>query len=130
MTLKKLTRFTKKVSDLADKPNSTMTAEEVKEQFDAAPEEVRNYLNQLIDDLTSVEGASSIGTQPIIGVTGRNVQSVLESLKSSINSMVLGEIPNGSITKEKLSFNTNVIEVRTTDPATPEIGQIWLRSDL
>jgi hypothetical protein len=45
----KLTAFTTKVADLADKP--TLSPTDLKAQFDAAPDEVREYLNLLIDDL-------------------------------------------------------------------------------
>lgn len=45
----KLLAYTKKVGDLADKPNVTMTAAEIKAQFDAAPEELRAKYNGLID---------------------------------------------------------------------------------
>jgi hypothetical protein len=48
----KLLSFTKKVADLDNKPALTPT--ELKNQFDAAPDEVRVYFNQLIDDLASI----------------------------------------------------------------------------
>lgn len=87
--LDKLLSFTKKVQDLADKPNSTMTASEVKAQFDAAPDEVRQYLNLLIDDLQSVvdgdSGADNIGATAITGLTGTTVQSLLEALKTLVD---------------------------------------------
>ncbi len=45
----KLNGFKKKVSDLPDQP--TLTPIELKAQFDAAPEELRVHLNQIIDDI-------------------------------------------------------------------------------
>ncbi len=160
MPLDKLTVFTKKVQDLADKPNGTMTASEVKAQFDAAPNELRLAFNQLIDDLGSVvdgdSGADNVAVTAIAGLAGVSVQSVLEALKVlvdskssstdvftktvlqsvvdntsgadligatpiatspatvqgilewlklQIDSTVLGQIPDGSVTPVKLSFD-------------------------
>jgi hypothetical protein len=160
MSLEKLLAFTSKVGDLADKPNATMTAAQVKAQFDAAPEELRVAFNQLIDDLQSVvdgeSGADNIGVTPITGLTGITVQELLEALKilvdeksntvdvytktelqsvtdgssgadgikatpiatspdtvqgilewlkTQIDSTILGQIPDGSITEAKLAFN-------------------------
>ncbi|WP_243299142.1 hypothetical protein [Bacillus litorisediminis] len=118
MPLQKLLQFTKKVSDLADKPNQTMSAAEVKAQFDAAPDEVRQYLNQLIDALQSTKdgdsGADNIKATAITGLTGGTVQTLLENLKalddsnkeyllSQIQGVTLGQIPDGTITDAKLS---------------------------
>ncbi|AYC29642.1 hypothetical protein [Paenisporosarcina cavernae] len=120
MPLQKLNAFTKKVQDLADKPNATMTAAEVKAQFDAAPDEVRVYLNQLIDALKSTaegdSGADNISVTAIADIAGTTVQELLESLKAlddsnkayllgQIQGIVLGQIPDNSITLEKLAFS-------------------------
>jgi hypothetical protein len=90
MPLDKLLSFTKKVQDLSDKPNATMPAAELKAHFDAAPDEVRQYLNQLIDDLQSVvdgdSGADNIGASTIDGLTGATVQSLLEALKTLVDT--------------------------------------------
>lgn len=113
MPLDKLNAFTKKVQDLADKPNSTMSAAEVKAQFDAAPNELRLAFNQLIDDLGSVvdgdSGADNIGATPI-GTSPATIQGILEWLKTQMDSTILGQIPDGTVTPVKLSF----------DPATQE----------
>jgi hypothetical protein len=53
MTFQKLDAFTKKVADLADKP--ALNASELKAQFDAAPEELRTYFNNLVDALNNQE---------------------------------------------------------------------------
>lgn len=59
MAFQKLTAFTKKVADLADQP--TLTPTELKAQFDAAPDELRVYFNNLIDALNSA-GLGDIST--------------------------------------------------------------------
>lgn len=78
----KLTAFTKKVTDLADKP--TLNAAQLKAQFDAAPDEVRQYLNKLIDALKSTtagdSGAKNIGVSSISNVAGNDVQTILDTI--------------------------------------------------
>lgn len=56
------------------------------------------------NDLQGTSGAGKIGTSPISGVSGITVQDMLASLKASINQTVLGQIPDGSISEQKLSF--------------------------
>lgn len=83
----KLVSFTKKVADLADKP--ALNASQLKAQFDAAPDEVRQYLNNLIDALVRTtegdSGAKNIGATTIGGLTGTDIQSLLESLKTYVD---------------------------------------------
>jgi hypothetical protein len=50
--LQKLLAFTKKVADLPDRPS--LNSAELKAQFDAAPEELRQTFNKLVDDLTTI----------------------------------------------------------------------------
>jgi hypothetical protein len=89
MALEKLLAFTKKVADLSDRPALNPT--ELKAQFDAAPEEARQYLNKLIDALTKTtsgdSGAKNIGASTITGLTGSNVQSLLEALNTAVTSI-------------------------------------------
>jgi hypothetical protein len=90
MAFEKLDSFSKKVSDLADKPSLTPTA--LKAQFDAAPDEVRVYLNALIDALKKTtsgdSGAKNIGATSITGLTGSDVQTILGSLKTYTETLV------------------------------------------
>jgi hypothetical protein len=81
----KLVSFTKKVADLSDKPS--LNPAELKAQFDAAPDEVRESLNKLIDALQKTEtgdsGAKNIGVTNISGLTGTDVQTLLEALANN-----------------------------------------------
>jgi hypothetical protein len=141
---KKLVSFTKKVSDLPDKPNTRFGAGDLKSYFDAAPEEVRQYLNQLIDDLQAStngdSGAKYIGITSFDGSPDK-LQDALQWLKTQINEAAIGQIPDRSIPEIKLASTVGgtirstanqplVIEVRDSDPQTPVIGQMWLRRDL
>jgi hypothetical protein len=78
----KLVSFTKKVADLPDRPS--LNPAELKNQFDAAPDEVRVYLNKLVDALQKTtagdSGAKSIGVTSISGLTGNDIQTILEQL--------------------------------------------------
>ncbi|MDF2854232.1 MAG: hypothetical protein K0Q87_83 [Neobacillus sp.] len=96
----KLESFTKDVSDLANQP--VLSAEAMKGQFDAAPNEVREYLNKLVDALKKTEegdsGAKNIGASAITGLTGTDIQTIMESLKTYT------ETYNGKIQKGRVSF--------------------------
>jgi hypothetical protein len=98
----KLTSFTKKVADLSDRPSLNPT--ELKAQFDAAPDEVRVYLNKLIDALTKTtagdSGAKNIGVTSISGVTGNDIQTILEGLVITSGSNANGfyvKYPDGTL---------------------------------
>lgn len=102
MAFEKLIAFTKKVADLSDKPS--LNPSELKAQFDAAPDEVRQYLNKLIDALkkTTVgdSGAKNIGVSPISGVTGSDIQTVLGNLTTISGSNSNGnyvKLPDGTL---------------------------------
>lgn len=149
MQFEKLDAFTKRVADLPDKPNSQYTASELKEYFDSSPEELRAAFNKLIDALHSQSASKGIGVTPI--ATGPdNLQGTLEWMKSQIDNVVLGQIPDGVYTdrSEFLVHSTNGdihktsttirsesttefrVEVRSADPTSPAVGRMWLRSDL
>lgn len=82
MAFPKLLAFAKKVSDFADQV--TGNPAEIKAQFDAAPEELRQTYNTLIDGLKSStagdSGAKNIGVATIPGLTGNDIQTLLEKL--------------------------------------------------
>jgi hypothetical protein len=91
MAFSKLTAFTKTVSDLADKPALTPAA--LKAQFDSSPNELKDALNALIDALKQTtagdSGAKNLGATTISGLTGTDVQSLLESLKAGLDNRYL-----------------------------------------
>lgn len=109
----KLVSFTKKVSDLADKP--ALTPAELKSQFDAAPDEVRVYLNKLIDAMKSTasgdSGAKNTGATTITGLTGNDVQTLLEGLMPASGSNSIGDwlkFPDGTmICKREIAVNAD-----------------------
>ncbi len=62
-----------------------MTAAALKAAFDSNTNEVKPALNGMIDDLTGTGGAGNVGTSPIDGVTGTDVQTMLAFLKGLID---------------------------------------------
>ena len=80
----KETDFTnKKIADLSDTPSSDgMTAEQLKAYFDYIPKAMiaLGAINQIIDALSGTSGAQDIGAS-VTGVTGINVQAVMNSMK-------------------------------------------------
>jgi hypothetical protein len=92
LTALKIETFGKLIASLPDEPNANdgLTAQQVKEWFDASPEELRVAFNALIDTL-AVTGASQIGAT-VEGITGGNVQAVLESMKILVESSVYGNV--------------------------------------
>lgn len=100
-----ISAFSNKVADLADRPNLGSTAA-LKARFDACPEELRVALNGLITDLMlstdGNAGADSIGVTPI-STSPSKLQGVLEWLHTQISAGILGQIPDGSITPDKMA---------------------------
>ncbi|ULT55394.1 hypothetical protein L1999_20140 [Neobacillus drentensis] len=103
MAFEKLDSFSKRVSDLADKPSLTPSA--LKAQFDAAPEELRNSFNALIDALKKTtagdSGAKNIGVSTVTGVNGTDIQTILASIGTKLGDLTAttGSNENGSYVK-------------------------------
>lgn len=94
------------ISKLGDQPNEQdgLVASQLKAKFDEGGEMVKTYLNDtLIPALEGAGGAGRIGSQPFEGIPGTTVQEQLQQVDQKVNDVVLGQIPDGSITPEKLS---------------------------
>jgi hypothetical protein len=127
MAFEKLNSFTKDVSDLSDKPS--LNPSELKAQFDAAPDEVRQYLNKLIDALkkTTVgdSGAKNIGVSPISGVTGNDIQTVLGNLTTISGSNANGnyvKLPDGTLIQW---FNVTYLANAITWSTAAQVGSTY-----
>ena len=101
----KLPEFEHKITDLPDQPN--MQPNELKAYFDANPELLREALNALCDALTTATtaatAAANLGFQSTAGVPADNVQDAIEDVQSQLTDAVLGNIPSGSVTNDKLA---------------------------
>ena len=101
----KLTSVTKKIIDLIDQPN--MQPNELKAYFDSSPEELRQAYNGLCDALTTATSAATaaanLGFQTTAGVPADNVQDAIENVQEQLDAAVMGNIPSGSVTGDKLA---------------------------
>ncbi len=97
----KIEAFTHKISDLPDEPN--MQPEELKAHFDSSPEELRQALNALCDALAAQTAAADIGFAQTAGVPETTVQEAIENVQSQVTEAIIGSIPSGSITGDKLA---------------------------
>lgn len=83
LTNRKITGWAQPIVSLDDKPK--LTAAALKAAFDSNSNELKPAINGMIDDLTGTGGAGEIGTSPIEGVTGTDVQTMLAFLKGLID---------------------------------------------
>lgn len=97
----KIQTFTHKISDLPDQPN--MQPEELKAHFDSSPEELRQALNALCDALAAQTAAADIGFAQTAGVPETTVQEAIENVQAQVTEAIIGSIPSGSITGDKLA---------------------------
>ena len=97
----KLNNFTHKIIDLRDQPN--MQPDDLKAYFDSSPEEVRLAHNGLCDSLAAVDAAERIGFQRTATVPADTVQAAVENVQSQLDAAVMGNIPSGSVTNDKLA---------------------------
>lgn len=97
--------FAKRIISLPDQPN--MQPDELKAYFDSSPEEVRQAHNNLCDALTTAtsdtSAAANIGFTRTAGVPADTVQAAVENVQSQVKDAMLGNIPSGSVTNDKLA---------------------------
>ena len=96
----KLETFTKKISDLPDEPK--LLPNELKAYFDSSPEELRQAHNDLCESLDQIQ-ASAVHFTMTAGVPEENVQDAIENVQSQLDAAVMGNIPSGSVTGDKLA---------------------------
>ena len=97
----KLPEFEHKITDLPDQRN--MQPNELKAYFDANPELLRQALNALCDALSDESAAGSLGFSPTAGVPADTVQDAVENVQAQLTDAVMGNIPSGSVTGDKLA---------------------------
>lgn len=93
------------IAKLPDEPNDEggMTAGALKATFDKAGMLAKTAINKLIAALGASTAAGNIGFAPTAGVPKTNVQDAIENVQSQIAGVAMGEVPNGSVTAEKLA---------------------------
>ena len=97
--------YEKRIASLPDQPN--MQPDELKAYFDSSPEEIRQAHNGLCDALTEAtsgtSAAAGLGFQRTAGVPADNVQAAVENVQQQLDAAVMGNIPSGSVTQDKLA---------------------------
>jgi len=99
--------FTKTHSALPDKPS--MPAADLKAWYDQSANELKTQTNGMIADLTATtedaSGADQIGAGPVaVGdVSTGTVMGKLKYVLAQVQAVVVGQIPDGTITEPKLS---------------------------
>ena len=116
----KIVGFTHKISDLPDQPN--MQPEELKAHFDSSPEELRQALNALCDALAAQTAAADIGFAQTAGVPETTVQEAIENVQSQVTEAIIGSIPSGSITGDKLAQDVRDRLTNIENSVTSEAG--------
>lgn len=121
--------FTRSTTDisvhqkLGDYPNQDngLTPEELKKTYDKPAETLQKDLNNLEVELEELHAASQIGAEPIDGndTTPANIQAKLIRLYEQLQNIVFNQIPDGTITKAKLSTDySGVIAEKTGEVQT------------
>lgn len=94
------------------------TPQQKKQIFDKLPLKIVERVNALIAKLESSltgGGSSNVGSPPISGVDGTTVLTQLQSLKEQLTEVVVGTIPDGTITKDKfVDFDGDVMDAELT----------------
>lgn len=107
MAFTKLLADLNHISRLDDEPNDVggLTAAELKEEFDRAGNEIKDYINSgLIAELEGPGGAGNIGVDAVAGLTGaETVQQGLAKLVQMLQEISQGSVADGSITTAKLA---------------------------
>lgn len=127
----KIANLTNPIESLPDHPSADgINAETLKKAFDKSPNEIKDKLNDVIDNLLSNtdndSGADNIGSTAISGITGDTVQAQLEALKAFIDAAILGYINDGTITNAKLHSDIKIGSLAglTTEEKTEIVGAI------
>lgn len=108
MALPQITSDLKIIQKLDDYPNDVggLSADELKAKFDEAGETIAEYLNETLLPAITAENTPFASTD---GIKADTVQAAIMALYSQLQGLVLGAIPNGSVTLVKLAD-----DVRTT----------------
>ena len=115
------------IQALDDLPNAVggLTADQLKAEFDKGYKTIVHWLNDVMlpafASVAANEGASQIGIQPIVGLTG--VTNVQDALSSVMDAFVTGTVPDESVTTPKLADSaTTTPKIADGAVTTPKIA--------
>lgn len=115
MALTKLDKNLNIVSALDSEPNDVggLTSEELKAKFDEGGKAIQEYINETL--IPETEAA----VEEVRGEIEGAVAGATEDLEAQLRGVVLGQIPNGTITEEKL--DPEFVNSRYTKEETDEL---------
>lgn len=93
--IKKLSNFPNRIDRLK--------ATQLKAMFDQAAKNVQEDVKRLVSELGASTAAGNIGFARSTEVPADTVQDAIENVQSQIAGVAMGEVPNGSVTAEKLA---------------------------
>lgn len=91
------------VQQLADIVQGQSTA--LKTTFDKTGLDTKTFLIALLAELEAATASASLGASPVATGAGSTVQSNLAFTYAAIVGVVLGQIPNNSLTVDKFAFD-------------------------
>lgn len=94
-------RFSKNWNSKADFPTYEMREEQVRADIQLLHDETQTAFNTLVDDLNSLS-AGNIPFESSTEVPASNLQAAVENVQRQAAEAATAELPNGSITDEKL----------------------------
>ena len=129
MGFTKLTKDMAVIAALDNEPNGVggLTAEELKSKFDEAGKAVQEYINEvLLRELEGSLGAEKLGA--VLRGVEVTVQSALDTLSADMAGLVLGALPEGSVTGEKLHASVHTLfapaYTASTEDLTPGVSPL------
>lgn len=100
----------KLITELPNAPSeSGIGATQLKARFDASMMQVLLPRFNALIDMLKAYGAALVDAQAIDGVTGSTLQEQLENLKTQLDGVSTGSIPDGSLTDAKLSREAGMV---------------------
>ena len=113
----------KNTATFPDPASETAARKQIQDVFD----QIATYINDEITDVlnSTTDGASggdSVAMTAISGVTGATVQAIAEDLKTQIDATVIDQIPDGSLTDDKLDTDIKIGSLATL--TTTEQGNV------
>ena len=128
--INKLTTDLNHIQALDDEPNDVtgLTSTQLKAVFDQAPNDIKIYINNLVDILNSTvkgfSGSENIGSPTIQGITGNTVYEQIANILTVAQAAQAGTIFPGAVTDAMLSNDSGQIKDRFTSSLADYMQQV------
>ncbi len=92
-------QYSKSWRSAEDFPTFEDSEEQVRDDMQSLFDEVGDALNRLAGEI----GAANVPFEATAEIDAENVQTAIELLQAQMNGLALGQVPNGSVTAEKIA---------------------------